>query len=68
MNYNFDFINDEVVCSDPAGTCPRAICECDKDMITGLREFLDIYDPAYHAFQGFDFMTQCEVSRIRSVN
>ena len=32
-------------------------------MITGFKEFLDVYNPSYSAFQGgFDSMTQCEVS------
>jgi len=62
VNYNFDIVNDEVVCTDPAGTCPNAICQCDKDMITGFKEFLDVYNPSYSAFQGgFDSMTQCEL-------
>ena len=67
MNYNFDIVDSEVACSDPAGTCPQAKRECEKDMITGLKEFLDIYYPAYHALQGFDALIRCEVSSIRSV-
>ena len=65
VNYNFDIVDDEVQCTDPAGTCPNAICQCDKDMITGFKDFLDIYNPSYSAFAGgFDSMTQCEVSSI----
>ena len=69
VNYDFDIVNDEVVCTDPVGTCPHAICQCDKDMIIGFKDFMDIYNPSYSAIPGgFDSMTQCEVSSRTMIN
>ena len=51
----------EVICKDPEGTCQNAICQCDKGAILGFKEFIDIYDPSYHAFLGFEAITECEI-------
>ena len=53
--------DDEVICKDPEGTCQNAICQCDKGTILGFKEFIDIYNPNYHAFLGFENTNECEI-------
>lgn len=63
--YDFD-INlqtDEVTCLDAENTCKRAICECDKHTILEFKGVIDFYEPANHAFHGFQPEHDCRIKK-----
>ena len=43
-----------ITCTNEPNTCEQAICECDKDSVLGFANVIDIYEPTFHAFNGFD--------------
>lgn len=62
IEYDFEISeNDEVTCLHPKDTCQRAICECDKANVLGFKGLIDVYDPAYHAFLGFESVRDCQL-------
>merc|ERR1712193_298516 len=49
INYNYELVEDDNG-TVTVGTCQNAICECDKDMIKGFANFLDVHNAQFHAF------------------
>ena len=57
--YNFEILN-EPICTDSAGTCERALCECDKEFAKDHGEQAEIYNPDFsHIFAMFDYEEIC---------
>lgn len=50
-----------LTCKDDAGTCKRALCECDKMFAELHANVADEYDEQYHIFDGeFEPEDECQ--------
>ena len=49
--YNYEITNDEAVCKDPAGSCGRAICECDAKFAREHVGHIGVFDEKYQTIQ-----------------
>jgi len=57
VKYKFGIGNNGPVCRDDAGTCGRALCECDKQFAKNHVAVKDVFNQDYHMFwttTGFD--------------
>ena len=48
--YNYEITNDEAVCKDPAGSCGRAICECDAKFAREHVGHIGVFDEKYQIY------------------
>ena len=59
LYYTFEYSNGPV-CTNSAGTCERALCECDREFAQAHAENVDVYNPDFsHIFAGFPAETIC---------
>jgi len=52
VRYNFRIGNNGPVCRNNAGSCERALCECDKQFAKNHVAVKDVYNEDYHMFWG----------------
>ena len=50
ISYLLEFTNGEPVCGDQAGTCQRALCECDAKFAREHAGQTGVFDIKYHKF------------------
>lgn len=50
ISYTLEYTNGEPVCGDQAGTCKRALCECDAEFAREHAGQTGVFDVKYHKF------------------
>lgn len=60
FRYGADWQGEKAICEDRAGTCQRAICECDSKFALQHSFAKENYNPTYsHFFMGFQYERIC---------
>ena len=65
VRYNYSIVGGsrKAVCTDNAGTCARALCECDTTFAINHALSTDEYNQQYSHFYGrFQYQTVCRKS------
>lgn len=67
--YDFDIVAaDGIVCMDAAGSCGRALCECDKKFAAEHYQYHEVYDNVFNnVYAGFPYQDVCPTMCSRNV-